>query len=259
MGTMIFANAGQVTLRGSQQLYGSAAVEQMQKALQALAQASRSSAVNVSVTGVVDAATITSVLTALSWASSKLPSKAVPPGFGTFLQFATVAAAISPEIKAQLVNMITGAAAAITSAALALAALYGTPASAPPMPPKTTSVTVKLPIMSATLAPGSALAPTGARSAYPAGSISTQAAPGTWRVAVPKGLAGLGDPIGAGSHVEVAPVQSATTPAGTTAVTADQFKAEVSPPWYKDWKIMVPAGAGVLLLGAGAVWLRRRK
>lgn len=256
MGTMIFANAGQATLRGSQQLHGSAAVEQMQNALRALAQASGSSAVNVTVTGVVDSATITAVLTALDWASKKLPSGAVPPGFGTFLQFANVAAAISPEIRTQLVNMISGAAATITATARALAILYAAPTSAPPPPPKQpVNVSVKLPVMSMTLAPGSALT---SRSSYPAGSISTQAAPGTWRVAVPKGLAGLGDALAAGTHVEVAPVQSAAAPAGTVAVTAEQFRAEVTP-WYKDWKIMVPAGAGVLLLGAGAVWLRRRK
>jgi len=93
-----------------------------------------------------------------------------------------------------------------------------------------------------------------APSAYPAGAIAAfDPKMASYRIAIPMtGVAGLlGDGL-SGLFTQVA--TSATLPSGVTLVSLDKLKEQLGEkPWYKNWKVLVPVGVGVLA-AAGVGW-----
>lgn len=221
---------------------GSAAVQGLQQQLTALAQAANWPAVNPGqVTGTVNTQTIVAlaaVIPQLAGLDAKVRDILV-----FAINGAIAMGAVSAEIMAQAQKVVEQYATYLSGAVGLLIAKYGKGSAPPVTQPNPAGIKIVKTALPAAMASMSAV-------------ITTMTTAGTWRIAVPRS-AGLGGRGFGAAYQEVAP--STSKPPGATVVTPYTFNLKTgSLPFYKDWRIMVPAGVGLAAVLGLVVWWWRR-
>lgn len=237
-------------------LAGNAAIQRMQQSLQRLALASGWTAANPGIiSGVIDAGTVRS----LQAVTHKLISDRllkIPSSVSSALTYALALAMSVPQFKSQVDQYVGTYATQIGIAVDALAAKYSRATGGPPMP-----VPQFPPITPGGSAPPPAPVPVAVTGPLPRGTVQARSKKtGMWRVAVPQAAASsLGGPsvsLGAAFH-ELPPRAIMTT--GIPIVSEGDLDKKVGEgKWFSNPWILGGIGAGVLALGGGFWYMRRR-
>ena len=245
------------------QLAGNSAIENLQAALMAYAQAAGKPAANPgAATGQVSDQTLAALQVVFPLIAGKLGT------IGTLLKQALPYVLSNPSLRATAISIIGSNAGTIANVVRGLlSATSGAGAAATDAAPVNTGATSSAHDILDRLRPAmgaQTLSPT-RQTVWPAGSIRARSGD-KWRLAVPRGTqattqqlygAALGD---VATHEELLPVPVATAVVVTlpaTEVTEKELEEKVGKPWYKKWYWWAAIGGGVAAVGVG-VWALTR-